>query len=383
MATDNVTLNSGAGGATMRALADASNNEWPASVTCYATTLSPGANVLQVVTASAGLPVAQQGTWNVGITGTPGVTVSGSVAVTGTFWQATQPVSGTVTANAGTNLNTSALALESGGHLASIDTKVPALGQALAAASVPVVLTSAQLTTLTPLSTVTANQGGTWTVQPGNTPNTAPWLVNLSSGGNVVTISGAGALKVDGSAVTQPVSGTVTANAGSGNFTVVQSTAANLLCTASQGGTWNIGTVTTVSAVTAISNALPAGTNLLGSMAVGQQIANVFNGTTAITPSYATFSTSASGATQVVAAVVSKKIYVLRWRVSANGSTNVNLQSHTTTGQATGLAYLTQYASGGGAYCPAGIMATASGEALDVNNSAAIAISGEVTYVAF
>jgi hypothetical protein len=33
--------------------------------------------------------------------------------VSGTFWQATQPVSGTVTANAGTNLNTSLLALDS------------------------------------------------------------------------------------------------------------------------------------------------------------------------------------------------------------------------------------------------------------------------------
>jgi hypothetical protein len=43
-----------------------------------------------------------------------------TIAVTGTFWQATQPVSGTVTANAGTNLNTSALALESGGNLATI-----------------------------------------------------------------------------------------------------------------------------------------------------------------------------------------------------------------------------------------------------------------------
>lgn len=36
------------------------------------------------------------------------------------------------------------------------------------------------------------------------------------------------ALKVDGSATTQPVSGTVTANAGTGNFTVTQSTASNL-----------------------------------------------------------------------------------------------------------------------------------------------------------
>ncbi len=82
--------------------------------------------------------------------GTP--VVSGTVAVSN--FPATQPVSGTVTANAGTNLNTSALALETGGNLASINTKVPALGQALAAASVPVVLTAAQLSTLTPLTTV-------------------------------------------------------------------------------------------------------------------------------------------------------------------------------------------------------------------------------------
>lgn len=39
--------------------------------------------------------------------------ITNPVAVTGTFWQATQPVSGTVTANAGTNLNTSLLALDS------------------------------------------------------------------------------------------------------------------------------------------------------------------------------------------------------------------------------------------------------------------------------
>lgn len=199
------------------------------------------------------------------------VNVKASVAlpVTGTFWQAIQPVSGTVaatqsgawaiTANAGTNLNTSLLALESGGNLAaaaagvgttntnlgspgstacatdngscnlnallqrnnqrltsaitalgspfqaggsigntsfgisgtlpafaatptfnlgtlngaataaaqatgntslsSIDGKTPALGQALASASVPVVLPSTQITALTPPTTVTANLG--------------------------------------------------------------------------------------------------------------------------------------------------------------------------------------------------------------------------------
>lgn len=42
-------------------------------------------------------------------------------------------------------------------------------------------------------TTFSSTQSGTWTVQPGNTPNTTAW-------------------KVDGSAVTQPVSGTITAN---------------------------------------------------------------------------------------------------------------------------------------------------------------------------
>jgi hypothetical protein len=68
------------------------------------------------------------------------------------------PVSGSVTANAGTNLNTSLLALEAGGNLAAIKAdvdKIPAQGQALAAASMPVVLTAAQVTTLTPPAAIT------------------------------------------------------------------------------------------------------------------------------------------------------------------------------------------------------------------------------------
>ncbi len=50
-------------------------------------------------------------------------------------------------------------------------------------------------------------ESGTWTVQPGNTPNTAPWLFTIDQGGNAATVTAGGALKVDGSAVTQPVSG--------------------------------------------------------------------------------------------------------------------------------------------------------------------------------
>ena len=48
-------------------------------------------------------------------------------------------------------------------------------------------------------------------MQPGNTANTTPWLATLSQGGNAAQVSAQGALKIDGSATTQPVSGTVTA----------------------------------------------------------------------------------------------------------------------------------------------------------------------------
>ena len=56
-------------------------------------------------------------------------------------------------------------------------------------------------------------------------------------------------LLVDGSGVTQPISGTITANAGTGDFTVVQASAANLNATvtgtvaATQSGTWNVNNI--------------------------------------------------------------------------------------------------------------------------------------------
>jgi len=94
-------------------------------------------------------------------------------------------------------------------------------------------------------------QSGTWTVQPGNTPNTVPWLATINQGGNSAAVTAANALKVDGSAVTQPISGTVTA---------VQATAANLNATV-------VGTVTSnQGTAAAVAGAWPAkitdGTNV-------------------------------------------------------------------------------------------------------------------------
>lgn len=115
--------------------------------------------------------------------------------------------------------------------VASIDTKTPALGQALAASSTPVVLTAAQITTLTPLTAVQANAGtnlntsalnleATQALVKAKTDNLdvalstrlkpADTLAAVTSITNVVHVDdNAGSLTVDG---------TVTANAGTGTF---------------------------------------------------------------------------------------------------------------------------------------------------------------------
>lgn len=94
-------------------------------------------------------------------------------------------------------------------------------GQATMANSAPVVIASDQsavpvtLTSTTITGTVAATQSGTWTVQPGNTANTTAW-------------------KVDGSAVTQPISGSISNT----SFAATQATAASLNATVVGTGTF-------------------------------------------------------------------------------------------------------------------------------------------------
>jgi hypothetical protein len=104
----------------------------------------------------------------------------------------TQPVSGTVTANLGT-LNGAAL-----------DASVTGLEVAQA-------------------STTSGQKG---ILDLGAVTTSAPTYTTAQS--SPLSLTTAGALRVDGSGATQPVSGTVTANAGTGNFTVTQSTGTNL-----------------------------------------------------------------------------------------------------------------------------------------------------------
>jgi hypothetical protein len=120
-----------------------------------------------------------------GVSGGTVVPVSGTVAVT----QSTSPWVDNITQFGGTNIST---------------------GTGASGAGIPRVTVSND-------SNILATQSGTWTVQPGNTANTTPWLITINQGGNSATVTASNALKVDGSAVTQPVSGTVTSNQGTAN----------------------------------------------------------------------------------------------------------------------------------------------------------------------
>ena len=278
------------------------------------------------------------------VAGTLTATISGAVSVTGTFWQATQPISAAslpLPAGAATSANqptaaaqgsataaqtgilaeaavttaaptyttaqTSPLSLTLAGGLrvdgsgvtqpisaAALPLPTGAMQQtggsvaiagtaAISAVSLPLPAGAAQdgadatgVTQFTggvgirgwlsgifsKLSNALAvTQSGTWTVQPGNTANTTAWKVDGSAvtqpvstaslplpagastaakqpalgtagaaSADVLSVQGVAsmtALKIDGSGVTQPVSGTVTANAGTNLNTSALALAAN------------------------------------------------------------------------------------------------------------------------------------------------------------
>lgn len=119
--------------------------------------------------------------------------------------------------------------------VASIDTKTPALGQALAAASVPVILPSATITTLTPPAAITG----------------------FATSAKQDTLLTELQLKAD-LTETQPVS--------------LAAETTKVIGTVNIAAAQTLATVTTVGAVTAITNALPAGTNAIGKLSANSGV---------------------------------------------------------------------------------------------------------------
>lgn len=239
-------------------------------------------------------------------------------------------------------------------------------------------------------------QSGTWVVQPGNTANTTPWLATINQGGNSATVTAANALKVDGSAVTQPVSGTVTANQG-GTWTVQPGNTANTtpwLATVSQGG--NSATVTAANAlkvdgsavtqpVSAASLSLPSnaaqetGGNL-ATLATGvlggiyQTNVKQIGGTAVVadpcqanTKSYVSINQTANA--QLVAGTAAKKIYPCSINLVTASAQDIALVEGTGTTCGTGTAGVPGF---GGATAATGWNLAANGGLTYGNGAAAL-----------
>jgi hypothetical protein len=171
---------------------------------------------LSTLTPLATVAATQSGTWNItNISGTVSLPTGAATETTLAAASAKLPATlgqkamaaslavaiasdqGALTISLPTGAATSALQTTGNTSLASIDTKTPALGQALAAASVPVVLTAAQLTTLTPLSTVAATQSGAWSsrTNDGSGVSVGSKTVNTETGLNISQIGRAASTK--------------------------------------------------------------------------------------------------------------------------------------------------------------------------------------------
>ena len=213
------------------------------------------------------------------ITNTP-LTVDGSGV--------TQPVSGTVTANAGTGTFT----VDGSG------VTQPVSGTVTANAGTGTFTVDGSGVTQPVSGTVTANAGtGTFTVDGSGVTQPVSGTVTANAGtgtfavsGTVTANAGTGTFTVDGSGVTQPVSGTVTANAGTGTFAVSEAGATTTTALA------QIVLVANTNATVLSSNASRLGAILfIPTAAIGNPVYVKF-GTTASATSY-TYKVVASNTT--------------------------------------------------------------------------------------
>ena len=225
-----------------------------------------------------------------------------------------------------------------------------ALGQQLAAASLPVVLTAAQISTLTPLSTVAVTQ------------STSPWVTNITQW-NSVALGSPSAYGTSPGAVNVPGVNAFVTNtvAVSGTVAVTQSTSPWIVAGGGTAGTPGTAVLTVqgVASGTAIPVDFSPSTGLL---------------------THANVTGSTSGNTSLITGTGGKNTYVYRLVISVNGATNVEITDSSSSTVLLGPYYLT----GPGAsvvldYCgEPWAITTSTGDNISINLSAATSFSVDV-----
>jgi len=262
-----------------------------ASLPALATGTNSIGNIATVSTVTnlsqlGGTPVSM----NTGVrdAGTQRVTIAtdDTVPVSGTFWQATQPISGTVSINSippganaiGSITNTSfAVTQATAANLNATVTGIVELGATSLAAlenisiTVPgtVDLGTVSLTALESITVTSSTPNNFQSKVYGAVTTTAPTYTNGFD--NALSLTTSGALRVDGSSVTQPVSGTFwqTTQPVSGPLTNAELRGSAVPVS---GTFWQ--TIQPVSGTVTI-NAIPAGTNSIGNIDTVSTVTNL------------------------------------------------------------------------------------------------------------
>lgn len=126
---------------------------------------------------------------------------------------------------------------------------------------------------------------------------------------------------------------------------------------------------------------MPASARTTDSVAAGIQTDALLSDTTALTPKFATITSSTSGNLTVVAAVTSKKIRVVSLYMVAGGTVSVSTNSSSVGPAIAGVASLATNTGVVLPFNPVGWFETASGASLNLNLSASQVVGGALTYI--
>lgn len=130
-----------------------------------------------------------------------------------------------------------------------------------------------------------------------------------------------------------------------------------------------------------LASAIPAGTNLIGSVAAQLSTSAIMSGTTALTPKFAIIDAATSGDNTLVSAVVGAKVRVLACFMVAAGAVNARFESGAAGTALTGQMNLTTNSGFVLPFNPVGWFETAANTLLNLELSGAVSVDGSLVYV--
>lgn len=303
----------------------------------------------------------------------------GPVPVSGTFWQATQPVSVAslpLPADAATETTLAGVLTEGDfdTKTGSLTETAPSTDTASSGLNGRLQRIAQRLTSLIALFPSALSALSNFKISVADIGGTAPDTNSGSKSAGTLRV----VLATDQPQLTNKLLVTPDANSA---VNVAQMNGVAVTMGAGNSGT-GVQRVVIATDQPALTNKLLVTPDANSTVIAGERTDSIYNSTTALTPKFAAIAASSSGNNTLVAAVTGKKIRVLAYNLIGNGAVNAKFQSGASGTDLTGLKYIA--AAGGGIcapYNPMGWFETAAATLLNLNLSGAVAVGGELVYV--